>query len=521
MKKYLMISAAAMIILTMVGCGTGIVNENRANQETALMPTGYSTGEVQRITVYYKDTFYWYTANGFDQPLEEGYIKVGKVEKVDDQEYIKEEFSGTRLDVGQEIYASPKDTSKIYVKYSDGYAMFEAQDPEVLEENGIIINTDKNTEDNNAMSEVYENSVLRELSYYLELACPGKKFMDMDPGQADILLTEYGDLFDNCNLLMRVSSDDEASYIIGHYQDLIEDNPLTLLHSMSFSLAGMEDSFHLLYEERDSERINEALAASKMPDAGYILAKSRIRYSADRGIFIIQPEDAKMSLDDIFYKYIRPGGRDYIEDAVSRGISIYTPQEPYIEFFYISEVYGELREMISLTDEEADIMLNEETITLPKGAGFASTLHANGEMEHFMDFKQNVPQSVLDLAVEKCGYHFITADDITGFITKAQLDCDWLEEPLYASEDDLNRLQEILCSAEPGSVGGCGYGAKLTITCSDGKDFVLFKGCDGCDSMVFGSYGGYYIGDQENRQFWEIFGLDPETKEPLTVFSPS
>ena len=43
---------------------------------------------------------------------------------------------------------------------------------------------------------------------------------------------------------------------------------------------------------------------------------------------------------------------------------------------------------------------------------------------------------------------------------------------------------------------------------------TVFKGCDGCDTIVFGSYSGYFLGDKENTEFWEIFGLDPESKLP-------
>ena len=98
-------------------------------------------------------------------------------------------------------------------------------------------------------------------------------------------------------------------------------------------------------------------------------------------------------------------------------------------------------------------------------------------------------------------------------ILQAVLQCDWLEKELYAKEEDLEQLREILTNAKFDFVGGCGYGAKLTITLAGGEKITIFKGCDSCDSMVFGSYGGYYIGNKANTEFWEIFGLNPETKE--------
>ena len=113
--------------------------------------------------------------------------------------------------------------------------------------------------------------------------------------------------------------------------------------------------------------------------------------------------------------------------------------------------------------------------------------------------------------MERCGYKFESPEDITSDIVEARLDCTWLEEPLYAAAEDLGRLQEILTGAKHDFVGGCGYSAKLTIKLADGKQMVMFKGCDSCDSMVFGSYGGYFLGDEENTEFWEMFGLDAES----------
>jgi len=76
-------------------------------------------------------------------------------------------------------------------------------------------------------------------------------------------------------------------------------------------------------------------------------------------------------------------------------------------------------------------------------------------------------------------------------------------------------LGELLRNAEFGYVGGCGYGARLTVTLESGETLTMFKGSDGCDSIVFGSFGGYFLGDAENLEFWSIFGLDPDTKQPF------
>ena len=151
---------------------------------------------------------------------------------------------------------------------------------------------------------------------------------------------------------------------------------------------------------------------------------------------------------------------------------------------------------------------------LTKGYGFCASLHYNGKTTYYTEMTK-APQSVVDLAVERCNYKFATPSDIDEPIVKAVLECDWLKEEIHVEGEDLERLREILTNAELGFVGSCGYGAKLTITLDSGEEVVVFKGCDGCDSMVFGSYGGYFIGDKENTEFWKMFGLDPETKERM------
>lgn len=207
-------------------------------------------------------------------------------------------------------------------------------------------------------------------------------------------------------------------------------------------------------------------------------------------------------------------GQTYIQDALSRGVSIHLPDEPYLSVYLISEQFGEIVENIPLTDAQAKTILEEERAELTDGHGFTAALHIDGRMELFSEY-EGVSQTVLDLAIARCGYKFADPGDITGSVLEARLDCDWLEKPLYADGSDLERLREILVNAEFGYVGNCGYGAKLTISLTDGEQLTMFKGTDGCDTIVFGSYGGYFLGDKENTEFWEIFGLDTQTKEVL------
>ncbi len=62
-------------------------------------------------------------------------------------------------------------------------------------------------------------------------------------------------------------------------------------------------------------------------------------------------------------------------------------------------------------------------------------------------------------------------------------------------------------------IGSCGYDGVLKLTLSDGSQVTVFKGTDDCGSLAFGSYSGYFIPQEENAAFWEIFGLPNSAEE--------
>ena len=353
-----------------------------------------------------------------------------------------------------------------------------------------------------------------DVSYYLELVA-GTEFQNMNLDKQLGLLAEYEDLLDDYTLIARETTDGKSSYIVGAYTGSnLETSPLRGMYRIE-SYTGEEEFYQLLYREADSAAVEEAMAAQKEPSVGYRIMDSQIFLSSNGGIILIQPKDNALSLDVALNRYLySPNGREYIADAASRGIAMCDGTEPYLYVYLISERFGEIAERISLTDAEAAAIMAEERIGITEGFGFSATLHLDGQTTYYNEH-EGVPQSVLDLAVERCNYKFADPSYITGDVLEAALDCDWLDTTLYAEKADLPRLREILKNAEFGYVGSCGYGAKLTLTLTGGEKLTVFKGADDCDTVVFGSFGGYFIGNRENSEFWEIFGLDPDTKEPL------
>ncbi len=209
---------------------------------------------------------------------------------------------------------------------------------------------------------------------------------------------------------------------------------------------------------------------------------------------------------------ILPQERDILTlEEYNAQYSLMEPAEPYLELYLISEEHGETTFYLALTEEEKEQILSEEAVDLKKdGYGLCASLYYDdGEIATFTE-QRGVPQTIIDLATEKCGFKLESPKDISS-IAEAKLKCDWLAVNLYADEEDLPRLEEMLKNAEHGYVGKCGYGARLTITMADGEEMILYKGTDDCDTIIFGSYGGYFLGEKENTEFWNMFGVDIRT----------
>lgn len=115
MKKMLSFVLFMICLSGLAGCAS------RHSGEAT--PTGYPSGETQRQQIMYNGVVYFYTANGFDNPLPDGYVLVGEVKTVDDSQEPAKDWSGSRVDIGQKIYASD-DASVVYLEYENGYAEF-------------------------------------------------------------------------------------------------------------------------------------------------------------------------------------------------------------------------------------------------------------------------------------------------------------------------------------------------------------------------------------------------------------
>ena len=337
-----------------------------------------------------------------------------------------------------------------------------------------------------------------DMAYYFELV-NGGEFHDMDAARRDELLAEYGDLLDGYSFIAR-ENEDGAGYIVGQYDGDPAESALGGMRVAELGVAGF-----VLYPSSEHERVVDDAVAGRVPSGVLAPKNSTIDWYLNAAIVCIWPQGTAEFYGTLNRYLYWQNGREYIADALSRGIDLSPNTDgPYLIVYLISEEFGEINERIPLTDAEAEAMLAEEREPVE---GFMASLWYNGESTTFSDLDgSGAPRSAIDLAVERCGYKFGSPADITGDIVEARLD--GFGEPIYAAEEDLPRLRSLLLNAEKSSMGACGYGAKLTLTLSNGEQVVAYKGTDNCDTIAFGSYNGYVLGGAAaNDEFWSIFGM--------------
>lgn len=138
-KKLFMTLGLSCLLL--VGCQTA---HKTVPESSTLTSTGYASEEVQLISLFYDSALYLYNDNGFGLPKEESWEFLGQVAFVNNLEFPTEDFWGTHLNVGQEVYWDPKIPQKLYVKYDSGFALFEAEETKKEETTEIVLEIIRN-----------------------------------------------------------------------------------------------------------------------------------------------------------------------------------------------------------------------------------------------------------------------------------------------------------------------------------------------------------------------------------------
>ncbi len=465
----------------------------KGNRLTVTSGVGLGDTEVVLLPVEVKE----------ENTYEPTYMTPGMPVKIDVEK-------GAWFKIGVNMQNPTTEDIDVYVNVRNVEIRIESED---VESDSEYDGSDSSQEkDDSGQAEV--NAALQDLAYYLELSAPDIEFRNMSEADKEEILSEYGALLEGYSLMARESRDGKSAYIAGFYNGDVTQSPLYEMQSMYYT--HNKSGYQILYLQENyaaMDRIKDEQGVMAITDEGYVIQNSELNWRADKGTILIHPMDTERVLWDTFVFYHNPGrGRAYIEDALYRGIGLNNIPEPYLSVYMISDKYGEITEKIPLSEERAAEIMEEEKRALPTGEGFAAALHIGGEFVFYAEGK-GVPQSIIELAVEKCGYQFAVPADITAPIKEARLECSWLEETRYLEPEYMQRLEQILKEAKYTGVGNCGYGAKLTVTLEGGQELIVFKGTDDCGSLVFGSYGGYQLNDKADGEFWEMFGLAPGAEE--------
>jgi len=426
-----------------------------------------------------------------------------------DTEVVLLPVEGEKEKVYEPTYLTPGLPVRFDVEQNTWYKIGVNVQNETAEDKDVYV-TVRNVEVR--ISSKDEPKALLDLAYYLELTTPAIDFQNMSGERKEEILSEYDDLLKDYEWMARESADGRSAYLLGCYKNDGEESPLNNLYAMGYYSGDLQKEFQILYREENAETIEKVISEQgvlAVTTEGYVIENSYLYWIYGGAYILIQPNDSIINLWDTFQIY-HSRGCEYIDDALSRGIAFYPIEQPYLNIYLLSEKYGEICEKIALTEEEASKILAEEPAGLEEGYGFAAGLEVNGESFYYSE--KNVPQTILNLAVEKCGYRFESPAHILS-VVEARFEWNWLEEPVYLEEAYLPRLEEILRNAQFQGVGGCGYGAKVILGFENGETMTVFKGTDDCGSLVFGSYGGYSLSDEADKEFWEMFGIGATSEE--------
>ena len=110
--KVLKIFIVMLGVFLLTACG---------KSDNAATSTGYASNEIEQPQIMYNDEIYYYGATGFDEELPADCVKIGTVKHTDNKNAPTENFSGARVDEGQELYYGD---NTLFVKYESGYARF-------------------------------------------------------------------------------------------------------------------------------------------------------------------------------------------------------------------------------------------------------------------------------------------------------------------------------------------------------------------------------------------------------------
>ena len=101
--------------------GVQKVKKAESTSEAALQPTGYPTGEVQRIFLYFENQLWVpeFDVEAISEVLPDSYVYVSYIMEINNQEVPAKELTAAHLSEGTEIYRSEQEPGRIIVRETE------------------------------------------------------------------------------------------------------------------------------------------------------------------------------------------------------------------------------------------------------------------------------------------------------------------------------------------------------------------------------------------------------------------
>ncbi len=347
------------------------------------------------------------------------------------------------------------------------------------------------------------------------------KFSDMDPEKAASCGGEIRDAYD----FVGRETENGYGYVLGFRKG--KEDPLKDL-----SIYSIDDVIEAEKWNEDESIFEKVYTFENVYEMYYTEAKDVL-------FFVPSGMEESEELRKAFTYSLCDGdeGVRYLETVKERGVRMSPPEDGgylTVRRFEAAEV---LEEYIPLTeDQEKEITGSDETVDPVMYGIDGITYTASQEIyESENPDPDEITVPALRIAEEKCEFQTVGTEDMKE-ITSAELEVIPISKELekgLESKDSadveadsevvgisetlqdpelLKRLEEILSGASFDEEKDCPYNGILTLTKADGTQITVRLASDGCDSMVYGSYGFYQAAEDEVAEIWYMF---PEVKAEL------
>ena len=347
------------------------------------------------------------------------------------------------------------------------------------------------------------------------------KFSDMDPEKAASCGGEIRDAYD----FVGRETENGYGYVLGFRKG--KEDPLKDL-----SIYSIDDVIEAEKWNEDESIFEKVYTFENVYEMYYTEAKDVL-------FFVPSGIEGPEELRKAFTYSLCDGdeGVRYLETVKERGVRMSPPEDGgylTVRRFEAAEV---LEEYIPLTEDQEKEITGSDEIIDPVMYGIDGiTYTASQEIyESENPDPDEITVPALRIAEEKCEFQTVGTEDMKE-ITSAELEVIPISKELekgLESKDSadveadsevvgisetlqdpelLKRLEEILSGASFDEEKDCPYNGILTLTKADGTQITVRLASDGCDSMVYGSYGFYQAAGDEVAEIWYMF---PEVKAEL------